>query len=563
MAAEASTLQLQAMTELFLEVEWTTRAENEEAALKESASALADLGRGLFQLGKTTEAEKVFSLAIDRLVDCRLAAVQDLQRRLFSNRGRCRYALQRPREAIQDFAASWVRAAPNDRAVLQTLAHTALDDVLRSVLGVSSDNEVLPSVKNADLKKVSEQLQRVRLLSGVFQTTNLLDDASQEVERRFPRGNRPASDKFTSKGDKLANGAQTTDWGPPMSKRECYERALSMDPRNTKAWHSLANFMYFHMSQTETVNVNGEALTRHMCCMKALELDARISHAWSNLGVSLVKSGEEVVVVGEPYTQRRCLEQALELDPRNWHAWYTLALSPPDRSGSKYIVTVNGENFMWRSCCEKALEIDEKNAYVWCNLALSLDKEKEAKAMVHGAWVSRQQCFVNALTLDGKFGKVWLHLALSMPPSAEVTISGEAYSVKKCFEQAVTYDSNQSATWFHLGCCLKEKESANIRGELFSKIQCFEKVLEIDPHDPDAWFNLGVLLAPGELACKGLYRQQCFALSLSVDQTNPEAWSLLAASLNEGDEMTVAGEKVGRKQCLERAVAWLDPSKKK
>jgi tetratricopeptide (TPR) repeat protein len=558
MSGSDLTQQWVALRDTVLNVETPDRLDLEELAAREAASLMADLGRALFQLGKPAEAEVVFSHALLRLTTGRASATQDLLRRLLSNRGRCRYALHRPKEAIHDWAASWTRAAPNDRAVLQTLAHAALDEVLREHFSAKTDAEVLKAVNSdTNLVSLSHSMQRMRLLSGVFQTTNLLDEAVSEVEKRFPKGNRAGSEKLAAKGDKLTLGQQTTDWGNPMSKRECYERALAMDPRNTKAWHSLANFMYFNMVPHEAASVSGEAVSRQHCCIKALELDARISHAWSNLSLTSAPD-DDVLVVGSAYNPKRCLEQALELDPKNWHAWYSLAMTPPPHetpaapNASK--VCVNGEMLSWRACCERALDIDSKNAHVWCNLALAMGPSD--RACVKGELVSNQQCFINALAQDPKFAKVWLHLGTTLTvPGETVTIDQEKYTAKRCFEQAVFYDRAQSTTWFHLAMSLQAGETASVFGETYSKKRCLELVVEFDPNDPDGWCQLGLVLQGEEVAgLEKLSKVKCFAQALTVDPRCDKAWPLLVSAMGPDDVVTVGTNTLSRLDCQKSAL---------
>jgi tetratricopeptide (TPR) repeat protein len=214
----------------------------------------------------------------------------------------------------------------------------------------------------------------------------------------------------------------------------------------------------------------------------------------------------------------------------------------------------------WRWCCEKAIELDPRLGYAWVNLALALDANE--KAFVNGAWISRFQCFVNAVTQDSKFGRGWLHLGkqLRQCGKTDVMIGSERYSIKKCFEEAVVYDSHCSAPWFYLGTALGDRELGHIRDNSFTKKQCLEKVIEIDPQDPNAWFHLGLALGPGEKGCNNrIDKVMAFSLALAVNPTDPDGWEALAEAMEEGGPVVaVVGSDYTKQQCKDRAQLFKD-----
>ena len=62
---------------------------------------------------------------------------------------------------------------------------------------------------------------------------------------------------------------------------------------------------------SETVTVGGDAFTKRDCYLKALELNPNNKLLWNSLGV-IIGAGEKVDVAGQSYTMQDCFRKALE-----------------------------------------------------------------------------------------------------------------------------------------------------------------------------------------------------------------------------------------------------------
>lgn len=164
-------------------------------------------------------------------------------------------------------------------------------------------------------------------------------------------------------------GGATVD-GCEYTRKECFIRALEMEPLHYDAWHDLG----YEGGGT----VNQIEYSKKECYLKALEEGGDRYDVWFNLG----DIGGDVTVDGIVYDAKECTEKALKINPDGHEAWNNLGYYDGGRVG--------GKEYDPKECYVKALEIDGECLEAWYNLG------HHDGGMVHGKQYSKKECLFRA-----------------------------------------------------------------------------------------------------------------------------------------------------------------------
>jgi serine/threonine protein kinase len=133
----------------------------------------------------------------------------------------------------------------------------------------------------------------------------------------------------------------------------CFDRAITIEPRNTLVWNNRGAALGRLGRHEEAV----------ICYTKALEISPRDFNAWFNKGNALADlgRGEEAIL---------CFDKALTIDPRNAKVWNNKGATLTDL----------GRHEEALGCYDKALGIDPR--FVYAQLGKAIAEDKAGKAAV-------------------------------------------------------------------------------------------------------------------------------------------------------------------------------------
>lgn len=411
--------------------------------------------------------------------------------------------------------------------------------------------------------------------------------------------------------------------GINLTKRECYELAITMDPTLAEAYYNLGTILH----AGECATLGALMLDEGECFRRAVELDETMAPAWFNLGVSLKASnnantksifdlpaslqGENhqqyfftktnpetgieypiVLINGEEFEKRDCYVKALDIDPDLPYAWFNLGIA----LGAADCVCVREDSYSDLECFVRALNLDDTIGTAWAmtgrrllniessdeafsshqrssmmaaNTTANADgniqqenendesqqQQKKPTIDVKGTLYTAHQCFVKSLCLDPKNSSVWFLAGVSLQDdSSFFEVLGKMYDKQTAFEMSLDLFQYRSVVWYELGATLQRKKSSAtsssptnrvyygfVKGQKVTPISCFKMSLELDEFQAPAWFNIGVLLGEKETIVideEELTEQNCFEKCLSIDSSISLGWFNLGACLNQAATMS-------------------------
>ena len=172
----------------------------------------------------------------------------------------------------------------------------------------------------------------------------------------------------------------------PISKQNCFERALALNEKDTIAWMFLADYLASRPQKNVQKNI-----------------------------VDSEKTDETAIINDKEYNAIDCYAQVLELEPDRFPAWNNCGLALVGRSTvgedgkpktlgihAKKTVTVGGIKYNVLGCFIKAIELDGTYGFVWRNLAVCIPKEveNEFKVTIHDKEYKRKEMLEEADRLD-------------------------------------------------------------------------------------------------------------------------------------------------------------------
>jgi len=188
----------------------------------------------------------------------------------------------------------------------------------------------------------------------------------------------------------LSFGHEGGDWvdGQWISMKECFEKALCLDPKNHRAWEALG-----HAGGGE---INGQMYDKNTCFDRVTSLDPTIN--------------------SQSYA-REDWELSLSMNPKEISFWYHM--------GQKGGGQVNGEEYSPKGCYKKALSLNPKDVDSWNKLS------GEGGGKVGGYKFSPRECMVRVLSLQPDIAVWWFDLF----DQGGGEVNGQYYSQKDCYEK--------------------------------------------------------------------------------------------------------------------------------
>ena len=253
-----------------------------------------------------------------------------------------------------------------------------------------------------------------------------------------------------------------------LTARDCYRKALKLDPQNAYAYNGLGNTLL----ATERVRVGKEKMSKRDCYRKALDLEPQNAIVYVNLGATL-SATERVQVGKERMSKRDCYRKALNLDPQCAHAYNNLgaALSATER------VQVGKEGMTKWDCYRKALDLNPQDAIAYVNLGLSLSPAEHVQ--VGNETMTQRECYLMALALNPDCGDAYFSLGVTLLSSGGMV---RGMSAQDCFRKAITLGIHnlEPVDWRIVANTLRPGEKALIDGRKMTQKDCIRKAEKLD-----------------------------------------------------------------------------------
>lgn len=170
------------------------------------------------------------------------------------------------------------------------------------------------------------------------------------------------SNRWVALGQLLSNKETTTVLGEPLTKCDCFIKALLLDPSNVRAWRHLhsMNDPGVWSKLKESLTSNDQTRRRNAYRQRTSVLDFCIdsmtsspscpSSWWMILG-ELLSPRKRVTVMGECITKYDCYLKAVTLDSRQSIAWCKLGCSLGDAAST--IDEASGMSCSWGKKSER------------------------------------------------------------------------------------------------------------------------------------------------------------------------------------------------------------------
>lgn len=388
-------------------------------------------------------------------------------------------------------------------------------------------------------------------------------------------------------------------------RKICFEKALSLDPENPKAWCNLGFHLWPTADRDEIVTqINGQTYNAQNCFVEALQRRSNSPVIWNNLALTTgakkwFADGDRKFWVpgdnddrfefnGQSFGAKDCLKKAMALkeDVPLFEANYAAVLANESEKGSP-------ERREAKHYVKRAVEKNPYDIVAWNNLAF-LDGDDGP--------LTRAACSVNVLELDGLLSDDpelpgmpqitrlpawilaghWSNLGTVLsqqPPGATITIDrrsytsnergpGRSYTLNDCYLKASELDpDSQTAALNNRGIFLagsilendfwgNPAEKAVITSTPLGKEKNPKKP---DPNrqakirqplteeDADWWYTLASLVPYGYEPVPQDLSKDDVERTLERDEQHPTAWRTLA---DHGGGI-VSGRPFGVDQCLD------------
>ena len=198
------------------------------------------------------------------------------------------------------------------------------------------------------------------------------------------------------------------------------------------AWIRLGFIMKaFVVSRDVSLTIAGRGTFNQLECFeKGLSLNPRNSPAWEILAASF----EEVTINGKDYDRVEMLRMGVEGDPSYPNVWFKLGYELFNEYPRS--VEIHGKHYNAIECYVVANKLTPDCA-AWQNIGLLLEFHHGGEELVDGKRLTSLDCYIEALRLDPETGKQWLYVAYRMVDAAEtVTVLGKTYNRLQCFARA-------------------------------------------------------------------------------------------------------------------------------
>jgi tetratricopeptide (TPR) repeat protein len=369
-----------------------------------------------------------------------------------------------------------------------------------------------------------------------------------------PERKKEIATQLNNEGFNCKNGDRVSipGVGLNLTKRECYELAVSMDPTLAEAFYNLGTLL----KSGEQAQLGALMLSERECFRRACELDSCLAPAWFNLGVSLRLPNNS--------------QQQQQQQQQNEEEAKFFSLRRDDFTGELIPhVLVGDVQFSKRECYTRALEIDKTLAYAWFNLGIALgandialigdlnqDKEKQGKHRIWNAVkgfleveeedlehssFSDMDCFISCLNLDSSIPAAW---AMAGRRLSNVESSDEAFCGKNIKLSNVSGNEDEGANSSSSSSQdldesqtkqQQQKPTIQVKDKFFNAHECFVESLKLDPQASAVWFLAGSTLETDQAVFavgENIYdKQGAFEQSLEKFEFRSVVWYELGATL--------------------------------
>jgi tetratricopeptide (TPR) repeat protein len=325
---------------------------------------------------------------------------------------------------------------------------------------------------------------------------------------------------------------------------ECFNRALSMDPKYIEA-HDQIIATLRELGRAEDASF----AERQRAMAKTPDLDQRVSDLINELKKASAepttahrvrkvkppppeKAPEPVTIPSYPIELAREAAKSGNYDSAIQMAEHILREDPTSRDAQLVLIeslVVSGELARASAASHAFYESNRDDPKAWYWRGVVADKE--------GKWGAAVQYFSKAVTLDPSYVEAWFAMGGVLLSNEKVSGADESFS------RVLQLNPNDAGAW------LGKAKAMRHMGRWGAAIQCFDKYNTLEPKDRDAWLVKADLLFEKEK-----YRRAVDAYDryLAMDQDDSYALGRKGIALN------AIGVYDDARKCLEEAVR-LDP----
>ncbi|CAD8214737.1 unnamed protein product [Paramecium octaurelia] len=254
-------------------------------------------------------------------------------------------------------------------------------------------NNILDTLKKmlADQTKMEEQID-----SGCQKDT-IVNQQSEDQKNQL---------NFEDAQRLLNQGVALSNLKKYQEAIECYDKAISINPKQDLAWNNKGNSL-------NNLNKYEEAIE---CYDKAISINPKLDLAWNNKGNSL----DDLYKYQEAI---ECYDKAISINPKLDLAWNNKGNSLNNLN--KYEEAIE--------CYDKAISINPKLDLAWNNKGNSLNNLNKYEEAI--------ECYDKAISINPKLDLAWNNKGNSL---FNLNKNEEA---NECCHQAISINPNNDAAW--------------------------------------------------------------------------------------------------------------------
>ena len=282
------------------------------------------------------------------------------------------------------------------------------------------------------------------------------------------------------------------------------------------------------LGTNENEAIGALRVTKRDCYLRALELDPLRSDAWQRIASCLTRLDESVKIRERDVTKVGCYVESLRLNPQQPRVLYELGAV---LSAGSLSVELRGATHNGTDCLAEALKLSPADAVLWCDVARVM---KVSDHVVIGERTyGKAECVFMSLKIEPK-SATWVYLA-SCITSGSIVHNGQAYCTMDCYREAVVLDPSP-VNWSRLGLAMSNKDRLTIGGKEFSQRACYKEALQRDPKCSDAWNYLasddGLCEEAESVNDKKYSKLHCLIESAALNPGDSNAWASIGSPLS-------------------------------
>jgi tetratricopeptide (TPR) repeat protein len=285
---------------------------------------------------------------------------------------------------------------------------------------------------------------------GIRSSTDQLNDAQKRLSNTQKQLSEIQIDYWNTRGIDLYKEKNYRE------ADQSYERAINLNPQDTKVWINIANSLYEQSKLEEALNAIN----------KAIEMDQSRADSWNGKGMILRAKATNA------------LERHIELNTELTEvrtSKYTIPFAQPIVFLENNMDLNNESSGAW----------DNKGEALLAQALVALEKAIELKTI---ELTHRPSKLAGDWLYKGFLAGVWSNIGTILDLQHKYSQAIRAY------DKAIELDPKYVAAWFNRGHALISDETLKSPERLYEAIDAFNRAIELDPENVISWSGKGLAL---------------------------------------------------------------------